>query len=87
MSEIVYDSEICFIEFNGRTIEVHYIPLFEPADITNGPQAIDDCSISIEQIIWIDGENRIDIFWAIDCESETFESIHDAALAAALEAD
>jgi len=80
MNEIV-------IEFIGRTIEVHYTPLFEPADITNGPQAIDDCSIYIEQIIWIDGENRIDIFWAIDCESETFESIHDAALAAVLEAD
>jgi len=80
MNEIV-------IEFIGRTIEVHYTPLFEPADITNGPQAIDDCSIYIEQIIWINGDNRDDIFWAIDCESETFNAIHDAALAAVLEAD
>jgi len=73
------------IPYQNRTLEVNYTPLFEPADITHGPQAIDDYSLYIEQIIWIDGENRHDIFWAIDCESETFSIIYEAALAAALE--
>ena len=72
------------IEFKGRTLEVHYQPLFEPAEVTY-PGSVDDYSIYIEQIIWVDGENRHDIFWAIDYESDVFTAIHDAALKTALE--
>lgn len=72
------------IEVLGRTLEIHFNPLFEPAEETYGHRGSADLDADIQEIIWIDGDARRDVYWAIDCESDLFGKIHKETIDAAI---
>ena len=73
------------VEINGRILEVHCEPLFEPSDEIYGEGDTSSLDLDIREILWLQDGKKLDIYWAIDVEGELFNAIYEAAINAVIE--